>query len=63
MSIIKVDDVFSTKSYYVKTILTKLKKENKFKIEEHEETILVEDFFTELLNIIENERKGRNNNE
>ena len=59
MSVIKVDDVFSTKSYYVRTILTKLKRENKFHIENYEEVILIEDFFNELLNMVDEERKGR----
>ena len=63
MSIMKVNDIFSTKSYYVKTILTKLKIKNKFHIEECEEAIDIYDFFEELFNMIQEERKGRNNNE
>ena len=57
MSIIPIP--FNKNSYYVRTILTKLKRENRFKIEEHEETILIEDFFEELLNMVDKERKNR----
>ena len=53
---------FSKKSYYVKAVLTKLKKENKFHIEEDEEVIEIEDFFNELFKIVDEERKNRQGN-
>lgn len=59
MPLIKVDNVFSTKSYYIRTILTKLKRENKFHIEDYEEVIEIEDFFEELINIADKERINR----
>ena len=61
MSVIPIP--FNKKSYYVRTILTKLKRENRFKIEEHEEVVDICDFFEELFNMVDEERKGRNNNE
>lgn len=57
MSVIPIP--FNKKSYYVKTILTKLKRENKFHIEDFEITINIEDFFEELLNMVDKERKNR----
>lgn len=50
---------FSKKSPYVKSILLKLKKENRFCIEECEDVISIDDFFEELLKFIEKEREGR----
>lgn len=61
MSIMKIP--FSTKSNYVKVIVSKLKQKNKFHYEQDEQIIEIEDFFEELFNIIDEERKGRNNNE
>ena len=58
MSIIPIP--FNKNSYYVRTILTKLKRENKFHIEDCEEVIDIYDFMSELLNMIKEERKGRN---
>lgn len=61
MSVIPIP--FNKESSYVKTVLLKLKRENKFHIEDYEEVIDIYDFFEELLNMIKEERKGRNNNE
>ena len=57
MSVIPIP--FNQKSNYVKTILIKLKRENKFHIEDYEITMNIEDFFEELLNMVTEERKGR----
>lgn len=61
MSIIPVP--FSKESRYVKMVVSNLKRKNKFHIEENEDVINIEDFFEELFNIVDEERKGRNNNE
>jgi hypothetical protein len=58
MSIMKIP--FSMESHYVQSVISKLKRENKFHIEENEEVIKIEDFFTELLNMVDKEREGRN---
>jgi len=50
---------FSKESPYVKAVLLKLKRENRFHIENDEDTIDICDFFEELLNLVEKERKGR----
>ena len=60
MSIIPISNLYSTQSYYVRTIITKLKKENKFWIEDCEEVIDIYNFFNELLNMVDKEREGRN---
>jgi len=57
MSLIPVP--FSIKSSYVKAVLAKLKYQNRFHIEEHEEVIDIYDFFEELLNIVDLERKRK----
>jgi hypothetical protein len=57
MSVIPVP--FNKRSYYVKSVLSKLKRENKFHIEENEEVIEIEDFFEELFKILDKERQGR----
>jgi len=57
MSVIPIP--FSKKSPYVKAIITKLKRENRFTIEDYEEVIDIYDFFNELLNMIDKERINR----
>jgi hypothetical protein len=54
-----IQNPYSMKSKYVKLAVTSCKLKNKYHIEEYEETIKWEDFWTELLNIIEEERKNR----
>jgi len=62
MSIIPVSSICSNESPYVKAVLLKLKRENCFHIEEDEETINIENFFEELLNLVEKKREGRQGN-
>lgn len=58
MSIMSVP--FNKESPYVKAVLLKLKRENRFQIEDNEDTIDIYDFFDELLLLIKKERSGRN---
>jgi hypothetical protein len=58
MSLIKIP--FSPKSKYVQSVIAKLKRENKYHIENSEEVIDICDFFEELLNMVDKEREGRN---
>ena len=57
MSVIPIP--FSKKSIYVKAIILKLKRENRFYINDYEVVISIDDFFEELLDLIREERKGR----
>jgi len=51
-----VRNFFNLKSPYVKMAIKQCKKKNKFHIEEFEEVLEIEDFFEELLNIVEKEK-------
>lgn len=50
---------YNPKSKYVRLAVLNCKRKNKFHIEEYEEVIEPEDFWTELLNIVDEERKNR----
>jgi len=57
MSIIPIP--FSKESPYVKAVILRLREKNRFHIEDCEDVIKREDFWEEFLNLIEEERKNR----